>query len=125
MKAVQLYLNNVKKALTCPNGHKAQFLEEIAPLLDEFITNNPQTSYTDLVYAFGHEESLAESFLQILDPNVIRVELKRRLFLKRIAISLLAVFLLGTLFLFAYSSHVRHTVSITKESTIIIYEDGK
>lgn len=124
MTILQQYLSNVSKSLTCSNSNKKALFLELNSLLQDYLSANPESDYLSLEQAFGKPEAIASTYLNTLPSDVIDKAVRRKKHLKKACFIALSAFIIMTSILFTYSSHVRHTVHITKESTITIIEKG-
>lgn len=89
---VARYKSKLKRKLQCNRGTKAKLLEEFSPLMDGFLDENPDATYTDLSNAFGPPEEMAKILMDKVDEQEKRAYKLRQLLL-RIAAAVLAIVL--------------------------------
>lgn len=87
------YKSKLKRKLQCNRGTKADLLEEFSHLLDGFLDENPDATYTDLSNAFGPPEEMAKILMDKVDEQEKRAYKQRQLLL-RIAAAVLAIVLI-------------------------------
>lgn len=116
------YHRQVKKELVCPRSMRDKFLADAKRMTDDFISENPGATLDELKSAVGEPDQLATMFLDSVDSDVVEVYRKRKSWVKRLAVILLAVGLFATAALTIYVINVRQNAVLTQESTIIVYK---
>lgn len=116
------YHRQVKKELVCPRSMRDKFLADARRMTDDFISENPESTLDELKSAVGEPYQLAAMFLENADSDVVERYRKRKSWVKRLAVILLAVALFATTALTVYVINVKQNAVITQESTIIVYE---
>ena len=66
------YLSLVKKNLLCSSKDKRIFLSELRKGLNDFVQENPESTYEDIVNVFGTPEAQANEFVNSLDTKAIK-----------------------------------------------------
>jgi len=123
-KALNTYYRNVRTYLACPRQEVDQLIAQSRRLAEDYILNHPGLDFSDVVDFLGPPKDLANSFLEIMDPSMIRAYHKKR---KRTR-CVLIVFVIAALALFAwyvhYSMSFRADGNVTHEITTVIYDDS-
>ncbi len=119
------YHRRLKRKLNCPKAIREKFLSDAKRMTDDFLAENPEASFDELKRAIGEPEELAALFLESADSEAIEGYRKRKRWVKRIGIILLAVALVAVTVFSIYAANYRQNAVLTKESTIIIYETNE
>lgn len=69
---IDKYLSSVKKNLSCSSKKKSEFLSALKKGLDDFLLENPESTYEDIVKAFGEPETQSNEFMDSLDSEAIK-----------------------------------------------------
>ena len=85
------YLSSVKKNLSCSSKKKSEFLSALKKGLDDFLLENPESTYEDIVKAFGMPEKQANEFMDSLDSETIKKAFSWK---KAIAIGIIIVLII-------------------------------
>ena len=85
------YLSSVKKNLSCSSKKKSEFLSALKKGLDDFLPENPESTYEDIVKAFGMPEKQANEFMDSLDSETIKKAFSWK---KAIAIGIIIVLII-------------------------------
>ncbi len=119
------YYKEMKKHLTCSKKSREHFITEAHRLVDDFLENQPDATYEDILKNIGTPKELSETFLNTLPDKaeIERYHLTRRRKRRLIAALLCAtiVILLGII---VYIGQVRYHTVITEETTTIIYPES-
>lgn len=90
-KAMEQYLSRLKRALPCSRPDRERLLSRGQRLLENFLEENPESGYEDLVTAFGPPKIFAGEMLATLDQAALKQTQARRKWLQRGAAILVAV----------------------------------
>lgn len=82
-KAVKRYLAQLRRALTCAKEDRERLLSQGEKLLGEFLEENPNAHYEDLVTAFGQPKDFAAEMLSQLDPKEVERAGRQRKYIRR------------------------------------------
>ena len=85
------YLSSVKKNLSCSSKKKSEFLSALKKGLGDFLQENPESTYEDIVKAFGMPETQANEFMDSLDSEAIKKAFNWK---KAIAIGIIVVLII-------------------------------
>lgn len=115
------YYKDIRKHLFCSRKAQIDFLAEAHRLVDDFLENQPDAAFGDIVKNVGEPAELAEAFLNTL-PD--RMEIERYHLIRRrqkrlilATLSLLIIILFGIIF---YIGQARYHTVVTKETTTVI-----
>ncbi len=86
-KELNGYCKQVEALLLCDRKNKKAFLAELKNDIDEFLQQEPEADFTDVLTAFGAPEEIAESFLKNADITSI----KKKLNVKKIVLFTLLI----------------------------------
>ena len=111
------YLKNISRLLLCGSKERTQFLQDFNNNIDEFLSNNPNATISDLEKAMGTPQEIADSFME----NISSKDIKKRINIVRYLIVLggiaLIIFVMALLFLWldAHEDHKNYyeVVNIT------------
>lgn len=115
------YYKEIRKHLLCSPKAQIEFLAEVHRLVADFLENQPDATFEDIVKNVGEPTELAETFLDTL-PDKTEVERfhqarRKRKRLILVVFSLLIVILLAIIF---YIGQARYHTIVTKETTTVI-----
>lgn len=121
---LERYYKEIRKHLFCPKKQQNNFLVEVRRLVADFLENQPNAVFEDIVRNVGEPEELAETFLNTL-PDKTEVERfrKARRKQKRLAITLLALAIIVLVSVIIYISWVRRTTAISEGTVTIISQE--
>lgn len=120
-KELNRYYKEINRHLTCPKKEQEEFLTEVHHLVDDFLGNQPEASYTDLVEAIGEPGELAATMLKTLpDQTVVQTYRRKRKMRTGIIIGFLVLVIAALCFMIDYIGHMRANTIITEETTTII-----
>lgn len=89
------YLRQVRSWLPCSCKAKRKIIGEIKSNIDDFMTNNPDAQYTNLVARFGTPQEIAASYVNEMDMGELLEGLKiRKRIMKTIMIAAVIAVLL-------------------------------
>ena len=117
------YHRQVGKQLDCPKPMRDKFLIDTKRMTDDFFAENPGATLDELQSAIGEPSALAAMFLEGADSDAVEGYRKRKIWMKRFAVILLATAFVAVTAFSIYAAHFRHAYALTKKSTIIIWED--
>ena len=118
------YYKEIRKHLFCSRKTQMEFLAEARRLVADFLENQPDAAFEDIVKNVGEPEELAETFLNTL-PDKTEVERfrKARRRQRRLAIALLALAVIVLAGVIIYISWVRRATTISEGSVTIISQE--
>ena len=114
-KIARKYTKAVKKHLVCPAQDRDKYLNLLKKDVEACLEENPDASLHDMETFLGPAQTVAESYLKEIPPEVLNAYERKRKLRKRIAIAGVAVFVVLLILLVTYMSYM-HT-----GSTEIIY----
>ena len=120
-KEILMYHRQLEKNLDCPKSMRDQFLADAGRMTDDFLAENPGATLDELKRAIGEPDQLAAMFLERADNAVVEKYRKKKIWVKRLAVGLLAVAFLAVTVFSIYASNFRRNYQLTKESTIFRY----
>ncbi len=85
------YLLLVRAKLSCPSDVKKVMLDNFKQQFDEYIEQNPQATFEDIISTFGNPETVAEKYLATVDRELMRKYRRKIFIIKLIVIIALAV----------------------------------
>lgn len=124
-KELLRYHRQVGKELDCPKSMRDQFLADARHMTDNFLAENPGATLYELQSALGEPDALAGMFLESADSDAISRYRKRKSWIKRLTVILLAAAFIAVMAYSIYASNYRRNYELTKESTITLYETGE
>lgn len=115
------YYNRVRRHLDCPKDEQNRLLLGVDKQVIELQADAPNLDYDGIVEFLGEPESLANSLMDDIDPEVILSYQKRkhRLHIARIVSVVALIAVLSTSFL--YSIHLKSSVQIVRSDSPIYY----
>ena len=119
-----MYHRQVKNKLVCPKSMRDKFLVDAKRMMDDFLAENPGATLDELKSAVGEPEQLAAMFLESADSDAVEGYRKRKKWAKRIAVMLRAAAFVAVTVFSIWAAYYRRASAFTKESTIIITEEG-
>lgn len=124
-KQLKEYYKQIEKALDCPKDMRESFLRETKKMAEDFLAEKPDTTFDEVKNFIGEPRELAITFEKSADMELIEAYRKRKLFIKRALIALFVLIFIAVVVVTIYVANYRMNVVITREDTIIIYEDGE
>lgn len=124
-KQLKEYYKQIEKALDCPKDMRESFLRETKKMAEDFLAEKPDTTFDEVKNFIGEPRELAITFEKSADMELIEAYRKRKLFIKRALIALFVLIFIAVVAVTIYVANYRMNVVITREDTIIIYEDGE
>ena len=88
-KDVKKYLSDVKKCLYCDRKTKSRFLKDLGENIDDYLSDDPDADFKNVIDHFGTPKSIAEEFAAQTDTDSLK-KAKRNKNLKWVIIALLA-----------------------------------
>jgi len=122
-KELKKYYKVIKKELNCPKALRVEFLSNTKHMVNDLLSERPDASFDEIKEFLGEPDELAATFRENVDSGIVEWHTKKKLYIKRGGILLLAALLIGTIVFSIYGASVRMNAEVTKESTIIIYEN--
>ncbi len=124
-KQLKEYYKQIEKALDCPKDMRESFLRETKKMAEDFLAEKPDATFDEVKNFIGEPRELAITFEKSADMELIEAYRKRKLFIKRALIALFVLIFIAVVAVTIYVANYRMNVVITREDTIIIYEDGE
>ena len=124
-KQLKEYYKQIEKALDCPKDTRESFLRETKKMAEDFLAEKPDATFDEVKNFIGEPRELAITFEKSADMELIEAYRKRKLFIKRALIALFVLIFIAVVAVTIYVANYRMNVVITREDTIIIYEDGE
>ena len=112
------YYKDIRKHLFCSRKAQIDFLAEAHRLVDDFLENQPDAAFGDIVKNVGEPAELAEAFLNTLPDTEVERFRKARRKQKRLAIALPALVMIVLVGAIIYISWVRRATTIS-EGTVL------
>lgn len=94
------YLAQVDRALVRLLRLRERLMDEAKRLVDQFLEENPEATYEDLLTAFGTPEEFAEEMLSTLPTEEVEGAWRKEHFWRRAALVLTALVLAGSALFF-------------------------
>lgn len=124
-KQLKEYYKQIEKALDCPKDMRESFIRETKKMAEDFLAEKPDATFDEVKNFIGEPRELTKTFEQSAECEVIEAYRKRKLFIKRALIALFVLIFIAVIAVTIYVANYRMNVVITREDTIIIYEDGE
>ena len=102
------YFQEIKRLLPCNAKEKNRCIRELESDVDDFLEYCPSSTFEVLCAAIGSPQSIAESFLECIDPEQIshKVSAKRKIAIGVIVVVALLAIVLG-LIAFAFADELQ------------------
>lgn len=95
-RKLKKYYKQVKKRLHCSSEEKEQILNVLKGDIDEFLIQNPNADFQDVINHFGEPEIFFKSYIDSLEQNEVYDKLKKSQIKKRcIIIAIICLILIG------------------------------
>lgn len=115
------YFQQLERLLDCPRSLRSSFVRQTQRMAEDFVQGRPDATQQELVDYLGEPQELAQGFLETLDPGVLERYRKRKKFLLRGCVAVLAVALAASI---VWGFRLWNTQNIEIiETTTIIYHD--
>lgn len=115
------YYREIKKNLTCSKKSQKSFLAEAHRLVADFLENQPDGTYADVVKNIGEPNELADAFLKTLpDETEIQKYYKKRRRLKHLIIALSLLLIVALCGIIIYIVQVRYATTVSEGTITII-----
>lgn len=115
------YLHSLESFLDCPKTTRRPFLDRTRRMIQDFIQSKPDATSQEVANFLGDPRELAQGFLETLDPEMLERYHRRKKFLLRGCIALLAVALVAVS---VFGIFFKKTpVNLEMTETIVIYGD--
>ncbi len=111
------YLKEVRAEIPCSSGKKKQLMHAFLTSLENYLCDNPDVSYQDIVDAFGTPKEMADTLSENISESDAR-QYRRRKKVVFIASILSICLLLAWIIFLLYDSRI----PITIVQTTIIYD---
>lgn len=119
------YLRQVRSWLPCSCKAKRKIIGEIKSNIDDFLTNNPDAQYTNLVARFGTPQEIAASYVNEMDMGELLEGLKiRKRIMKTIMIAAVIALLLWLGEIMAAHFQIMNTANGYMVDTIEVIEQN-
>ncbi|QNK39233.1 hypothetical protein [Caproicibacter fermentans] len=118
------YYKGIRKHLFCSRKSQTDFMAEARRLVADFLENQPDATFDDIVINVGKPEELAETFLNTL-PDKTEVERFRKVRRRqrRLAVALLTLAIIVLVGVIVYISWVRRATVISEGTVTIIRQE--
>ena len=93
-EAMTSYFHRLNGFLDCPRALRRPFLRRTRQMAEDFVQEKPNAGVEDVADYLGDPRELAQGFLETLDPEVLERYHKRKKFLRRGLIVLMAAVIL-------------------------------
>ena len=119
------YFQEIKRLLPCNAKEKNRCIMELESDVDDFLEDCPSPTFEVLCAAIGTPQSIAESFLERIDPEQLshKVSAKRKIAISVVAVAAVLAIVLGVIaFTFADDLHNYHNgyvVETLPEASVI------
>ena len=115
------YYEGIRKRLFCSRKAQNDFLAEAHRLVADFLENQPNATFEDVVENVGKPAELAEAFLNTI-PDKTEIERYRRIRNRRkhLIVALLSLVIVVLVGLLIYIVWIRHITPISEETVTII-----
>lgn len=121
MEAVSSYIQILERQIDCPKGIRGPFLKRTRRAAEQFLQDKPEATRQELADYLGEPQELAQGFLETLDPDVLERYHRRKKFLRRSCVAILAVTLVVVSALFVWHLSLPMDAEITY-TTIVHHE---
>lgn len=118
------YFKEVEKHLTCPRKERKAFLDNARRMVADLELCEPDLGYDGVVDFLGDPRSLAQTFLNGVDPAIVENHQKKANRLKQISISLLSLSLVFFIGLSAYTIWYKENTIYEMQQILIVYPEG-
>lgn len=124
MSELARYEKELVRALDCPKPMRARFLKRLRSAAGEFRAENPDAPWGQVEEFLGDPAELAETMLERADHDALERYRRRKHWLKRAAVVILAAAFVLSLGAAIYINETRKIpVNITVTDTLIIGEE--
>lgn len=115
------YFRTLERLLDCPNSLRKSFLSQTRRMAEDFVQGMPDATVQEVSDYLGDPRELAQGFLETLDQDMLERYHRRKKFLLRGCIVVLAVALAAAI---VWGLRLWNTQSIEIiETTTVIYHD--
>lgn len=115
------YYREIKRNLPCPRKIRKTFLAEAYKLVNDFMENQPDATYDDIVKSVGTPEELAATFLStLMDGEKIEKYHQKRRKRKFFLVALVSLFIITLIGIIIYIGQARYHTVVTEETTTVI-----
>jgi len=118
---MSVYFQSLERLLDCPKPLRSSFLSQTRRMAEDFVQGRPEATREELVGYLGEPEELAQGFLETLEPEMLERYRKRKKFLLRGCVAVLAAALICVSAWFVYFWSITLDVEVTE--TTIIYRE--
>lgn len=117
---IRKYIHRCKQLFPVYGKYERLFLKRLQQQATDFITQNPNLTYEELVTQFGSPKDIAVGYYDTIDDDYL---LKKLNLVKTIRRFFLAIVLVAVLFV-GYRSYVIYQIWLDAQKESIIYEDS-
>ena len=116
---IRKYIRRCKQLFPVYGKYERQFLKRLQQQASEFIEQNPNLTYEELVTQFGSPKDIAVGYYDTIDDDYL---LKKLNLVKTIRRFFLAIVLVAVLFV-GYRSYILYKVWLEAQEPVTFYED--
>ena len=116
---IRKYIRRCKQLFPVYGKYERQFLKRLQQQANEFIEQNPNLTYEELVTQFGSPKDIAVGYYDTIDDDYL---LKKLNLVKAIRRFFLAIVLVAVLFV-GYRSYILYKVWLEAQEPVTFYED--
>ena len=116
---IRKYIRRCKQLFPIYGKYERQFLKRLQQQANEFIEQNPNLTYEELVTQFGSPKDIAVGYYDTIDDDYL---LKKLNLVKTIRRFFLAIVLVAVLFV-GYRSYILYKVWLEAQEPVTFYED--
>ena len=125
MLAVPLtdYYEEVRRYLTCPEEVKDDLIYDVNRKVMDLNADRPDLDYDDVVDFLGEPENLAQSLMDILDPDLIEGHIKQEAKKSRLKTLVATISCIALLVLSVYTFYDKENNLYSIDKEVIITEE--
>lgn len=105
-KIARKYTNAVKKHLVCPAQYRNKYLNLLEKDVEACLEENPDASFHDMETFLGPAQTVAESYLEEIPPEILSAYERKRKRNKRVGVIVVITFVLLLIVLIIYICHI-------------------
>lgn len=121
------YYRELERRLGCPKAKREEFIEETRRHITHYIEDHPHAEFPDVVRFAGEPEELAQTYNELLGPEVTERFRRGRRIRRVVSLGVLMLALVAAVIYSVYLWERQQDVDITEEKTIVVYktEEGE